>query len=91
MFNTITHTAIDAVQTGKKQIVSTVVKHETLADTINKFVDAETAYTKALFDNTVNTMTGFYNLFTNKDFAKEVAETFTPSFTTTKAASKKAK
>ena len=91
MFNTITHTAIDSVQTGKKQIVSTFVKHETLADTINKFVDAETAYTKSLFDNTVNTMTGFYNLFTNKDFAKEVAETMTPSFTTTEAASKKAK
>jgi hypothetical protein len=85
--NTMFNTAIDTVQTGKKQIVSTFVKHETLADTINKFVDAETAYTKALFDN----MTGFYSLLTNKDFAKEVAETFTPSFTTTKAASKKAK
>lgn len=83
MFNT----AIDTVQTGKKQIVSTFVKHETLADTINKFVDAETAYTKALFHN----MTGFYSLLTNKDFAKEVAETMTPSFTTTKAASKKTK
>lgn len=91
MFNTITHSAIDMVQTGKKQIVSTVVKHETLADTINKFVDAETAYTKAIFDNTINTMTGFYSLVTSKDFAKEVAETFTPSFTTTTAASKKTK
>ena len=87
MFNTITHTAIDAVQTGKKQIVSTVVKHETLANTINKFVDIETTYTKALFDN----MNGFYSLLTNKDFAKEVTETFVPSFTTTKAASKKTK
>lgn len=91
MLNTITHTAIDTVQTGKKQIVSTIVKHETLADTINKFVDAETAYTKALFDNTINTMTGFYSLISSKDFAKEVTETFTPSFTATKAASKKAK
>jgi len=89
MFNTITHSTIDMVQTGKKQIVSTVVKHETLADTINKFVDAETAYTKALFDNTFNTMTGFYSLLTSKDFAKEVTETFVPSFTATKAASKK--
>lgn len=91
MLNTITHTAIDTVQTGKKQIVNTFVKHETLADTINKFVDAETAYTKAIFDNTINTMTGFYSLISSKDFAKEVTETFTPSFTTTKAASKKAK
>ena len=91
MFNTITNTAIDSVQTGKKQIVNTFVKHETLADTINKFVDAETAYTKSLFDNTFNTMNGFYSLFTSKDFAKEVTETFTPSFTTTKAASKKTK
>ena len=91
MFNTITHSAIDMVQTGKKQVVNTFVKHDTLADTINKFVDTETAYTKALFDNTINTMTGFYSLFTSKDFAKEVTESFVPSFTATKAASKKAK
>lgn len=91
MFNTMTTTAIDAVQTGKKQIVNTVVRHEGLAETINKFVDIETQYSKALVENTFNTMTGFYTLFTSKDFAKEVTDSFTPSFTATKAASKKAK
>lgn len=87
----MTTTAIDAVQTGKKQIVNTVVRHEGLAETINKFVDIETQYSKALVENTFNTMTGFYTLFTSKDFAKEVTDSFTPSFTATKAASKKAK
>jgi len=79
MFNTITNTAIDAVQTGKKQFVTTFVRHESLANTINKFVDAETAYTKSLFDNTVSTLTDFYTLFSSKDFVKEVAEFYTPT------------
>ena len=82
MFNTITNTAIDAVQTGKKQVVTTFVRHESLANTINKFVDAETAYTKSLFDNTVSTLTDFYTLFSSKDFVKEVSALYTPSFAT---------
>lgn len=83
MFNAITMNAIDAVQAGKKQIVTTVVRHEGLADTINRFVDAETAYTKSLVDNTTHVMNDFYTLFTSKDFTKEVISTFTPSFTKT--------
>lgn len=37
---------IDAVQTGKKQFVKTFVQNETVANALNKFVDAQTAYTK---------------------------------------------
>jgi hypothetical protein len=85
MFNTITNTAIDTIQAGKKQIVNTVVKHEGLAESINKFVDAETAYTKAFIENISGLTNNFQTLFTSKEFAKEVAATFTPSF------SKKAK
>lgn len=83
MFNAIAMNTIDTVQSGKKQIVNTMVRHEGLADTINKFVDAETAYTKSLVDNTTNVMNNFYTLFTSKDFTKEVISTFTPSFTKT--------
>jgi hypothetical protein len=88
MFNTITTTAIDTVQAGKKQFVSMFVKHEPLAETINKFVDAETAYTKSLVDNTYNSMSGLYSVVTSKAFAKEVSDSFTPSFTATKSKAK---
>ena len=77
MFNTITNTAIDAVQTGKKQFVTTFVRHETLADTINKFVDIETTYSKAVIDNASKTFSDFYTILTNKDFAKEIKESYT--------------
>jgi hypothetical protein len=76
MFNSITNTAIDAVQTSKKHIVATFVKHENLADTINKFVDIETSYTKALFDNTNKTLSDMYSIFTNKNFISEIKESF---------------
>ena len=85
MFNTIAHNAIDTVQAGKKQIINTIVKHEAVAESINKFVDAETAYTKAFVENIISVANEFQTLITKKDFAKEVAATFTPSY------SKKAK
>ena len=37
---------IDAVQTGKKQFVSTFVQNETVAKALNSFIDAQTEYTK---------------------------------------------
>ena len=37
---------IDAVQTGKKQLVKTFVHNEAVADALNQFVDAQTEYTK---------------------------------------------
>lgn len=37
---------IDAVQTGKKTFVNTVVTNETAKDAMIKFVDAQTKYTK---------------------------------------------
>lgn len=77
----MSHTAIDAVQAGKKQIVSTVVKHEGLAQSINRFVDAETAYSKAFVESMSSLVNDFHSLFTSKEFAKEVAATFTPSYT----------
>jgi uncharacterized protein (UPF0332 family) len=39
-------TAIDTVQTGKKQFVKTFVNNEKIADALNEFIDAQTAYTK---------------------------------------------
>ena len=37
---------IDAVQTGKKQLVKTFVQNEKVAEAMNTFIDAQAAYTK---------------------------------------------
>jgi hypothetical protein len=39
-------TTIDAIQTSKKQFVSTFVKQEEIAKALNTFIDAQTEYTK---------------------------------------------
>jgi len=39
-------TVIDTIQTAKKQAVTTFVKNEAIAKSLNDFVDAQTAYTK---------------------------------------------
>jgi len=82
MFNTIVNSTIDLTQASKKQLVSTFVKHEAVADTLNKFLDVEAQYTKALFNNTMDTLTMFQSVVTNKDFVKEVSALYTPSFAT---------
>jgi predicted phage gp36 major capsid-like protein len=38
---------VDTVQTAKKTFVSTFVTNDKVADSLNKFVDAQTAYTKS--------------------------------------------
>ena len=41
-------TTIDAIQTGKKNFVNTVfANQEKVAEALNQFVDAQTAYTKS--------------------------------------------
>ena len=37
---------IDAVQTGKKQLVKTFVQNEKIAEAMNSFIDAQASYTK---------------------------------------------
>ncbi len=37
---------IDAVQTGKKQLVKTFVQNEKVAEAMNTFIDAQASYTK---------------------------------------------
>lgn len=38
--------AIDAVQNGKKTFVTTFIQHEPVAEAMNKFIDAQSEYTK---------------------------------------------
>jgi hypothetical protein len=50
-------TAIDAVQTGKKQFVKTFVNNEKIADALNEFIDAQTDYTKKAVGTATKTAT----------------------------------
>jgi anaerobic ribonucleoside-triphosphate reductase len=50
-------TAIDTVQTGKKQFVKTFVNNEKIADALNEFIDAQTQYTKQAVSISTKTAT----------------------------------
>jgi hypothetical protein len=93
MFNSFAYSAIDAVQTSKKQFVETFVKHEGIARAFNDFVDAQTKYTKAAVDAGIQTATTVGMIVTTKQFYDDVTDnmkSMVPSFTATKAKSKKA-
>ena len=95
MIKSFAHEAVDTVQKAKLQFVSTFVKHDGLAETMNKFVEAQSQYTKSVLSTSIDTMMDFGMFFAKKDFAKEVVEAyglnkFVPTMPT-KAASKKAK
>lgn len=46
MMKTFTNMVIDQVQSAKKEVVKTTVKHDALAQIANNFVDTQTEYTK---------------------------------------------
>jgi uncharacterized protein (UPF0332 family) len=52
-------TAIDTVQTGKKQFVKTFVNNDKIADALNEFIDAQTQYTKQAMGTATKTATVF--------------------------------
>jgi cell division septum initiation protein DivIVA len=41
---------IDTVQNSKKQFVETFVKQEQIRDSLNEFIDAQTEYTKSVWE-----------------------------------------
>lgn len=96
MLNTFVFTAVDFIQTGKKQFVETTVQHEQLAQILNKFVDTQTEYTKSTIKAFTDVGTQAASLMYNKNFGKELAESYGIEFPTfgkktkVKAASKKA-
>jgi hypothetical protein len=52
---------IDSIQTAKKTAISTVfAKHEKVADALNQFVDAQTAYTKSAVKASTDVATKLY-------------------------------
>jgi hypothetical protein len=94
MLNSLAHTAIESIQTGKKFVVTQTVKYEPLANILNSFVDAQTSYTKSFYDTTLKSFSDFGDLLLSRDFTNNVMEAYTPfkqPKTVMKAASRKAK
>jgi uncharacterized protein (UPF0332 family) len=51
------NTTIDTVQNGKKQFVKAFVNDAKIADALNEFIDAQTAYTKQAVATATKTAT----------------------------------
>jgi len=95
MIKAFAHDTVDMVTKGNKQIVTTFVKHEGLADTLIQTIESQTKFTKDLVDSTIDNIVAFNSLFANKEFGKELVSSygldkFVPSMPA-KAASKKTK
>jgi hypothetical protein len=81
MFKAYIGAAIDTIQSTKKIAIDTFVKHEGLSDTLNKFVDTQTEYTKQAIDASVEAGTNMYKTLTDKTFYTDTLEAFKASFT----------
>ena len=74
-------TAIDTVQTVKKEAIKTFVKNENVAKSLNEFVDAQTAYTKEAVKATTDVATKLTSEMVK--IAQEAAKTdYVKQFTT---------
>ena len=80
MFNQYAFQGVDAIQSAKKQFVSTFVQHEGFQKVLNNFVDAQTAYTKEAITAGSNVATGVQEILTDRtpfvNFTKKIAEYF---------------
>lgn len=93
MIKSFAHDAVDAVQKGKLQFVTLFVKHDAMADAMEKFVEAQSKYTKSVLDTNIDAMLNLGMAMTKKEFVTELAsaygmDKFVPAVT---AKSKKAK
>jgi len=80
MFNQYAFQGVDAIQSAKKQFVSTFVQHEGFQKVLNNFVDAQTEYTKAAITAGSQAATGVQEILTDRtpfvNFTKKIAEYF---------------
>ena len=84
MFNQFAYSAVESVQSGKKQLIDTFIQHDGIKHALNEFVDSQTTYTKAAIDSGISTMTSLGIIFSSQKFYNEVAENFKqfyPQFT----------
>lgn len=64
--------AIDAIQSGKTTWVNTFVKEESVRQPLQKFVDAQTAFTKQIAASWYDVTGSATKAMVDKLFAKEV-------------------
>lgn len=73
MIKMVLDAAIDSFQSSKKMFVDTFVKHDTLAKTLNDFVDNQTEYTKKAVTATLEAGNAVVHTITDKKFYEEVS------------------
>jgi hypothetical protein len=97
MFNTFAFQGVDAIQSAKKQLVSTFVQNEKIKEALNGFVDAQASYTKDAITASSVAVSKVTELFTDRtpyvEATKKMSEFAAPFFPTAACAkpSKKAK
>lgn len=80
MFTTIAHSGVDAIQTAKKQAITTFVQHDGLAKILNSFVDSQTAYTKSAIDAGIKMSTDIGGILSDRTPYVQMMEKFAPYF-----------
>ena len=93
MFKTYAYQGVDAVQSAKKQFVSTFVQHEQFAKVLNGFVDAQAEYTKSAIDAGAKAFSDTQSILTDRTPFVELSKKMQAYFPTAYCAqpSKKAK
>lgn len=76
MYNNYAHTAVDFVQTAKRQVVQHTVKHEGVAKVCYDFIDAQTQYTKSVIDAALSAAMSMNSMMFQKDFGAELARSY---------------
>lgn len=93
MFKTQAIQGVDAIQSAKKQFVTTFVQHEQFAKVLNGFVDAQAEYTKSAIEAGAKAFSDTQSILTDRTPYVDMAKKFSAYFPTTAYSSpaKKAK
>jgi len=75
MFKTLINNTVESVQAMQKIAIDSFVKHEPLANSFNKFVDAQTVYTKNAVTAMSEAGSSLFQLITDKDFYTDLVNT----------------
>jgi hypothetical protein len=82
MIKTFAFQGVDAIQSAKKQFVSTFVQNEQIRDALNGFVDAQTQYTKDAITAGTTAVTKVTETFTDRTPYVKLMEQFQSFFPT---------
>lgn len=84
MFKTYAIQGVDAIQSAKKQFVSTFVQHEQFAKVLNGFVDAQAEYTKSAIDAGAKAFSDTQSIVSDRtpfvEFSKKIQSYFPAAY-----------